>query len=506
MAYIIEMLNIVKDFPGIRANDDVTLQVEKGSIHALLGENGAGKSTLMSILFGLYTPDGGSIRIRGETVRITDPNVANELGIGMVHQHFKLVHNFTVTENIILGLEPRKGLMIDVRKAASKVAELSKLYGLDVDPNAKIEDISVGMQQRVEILKTLYRDAEILIFDEPTAVLTPQEIHELIGIMRRLVEEGKTILLITHKLKEIKEVADTCTVLRRGKFIGTVAVKDASEARMAEMMVGREVSFSVDKGPAAPREVVLEIQNLCVRNNKNLLGVKNLSLQVRRGEILGVCGIDGNGQTELIQALTGLAKIESGSVLINGHNVTQLPVRQRLDRGLGHIPEDRHRHGLILDFRLDENLVIDNYGKAPYSRYGVLDFTAIRKNAERLIEEFDVRAGKGPATFARSMSGGNQQKAILAREIDRSPEAFIIAQPTRGLDVGAIEYIHKRIIAERDKGKAILLVSLELDEIMDVSDRIAVIYGGEIVGLVDASKTNENELGLMMSGSVRKAV
>jgi simple sugar transport system ATP-binding protein len=506
MAYIIEMLDIVKDFPGIRANDDVTLQVEKGSIHALLGENGAGKSTLMSILFGLYTPDGGSIKIRGETVRITDPNVANELGIGMVHQHFKLVHNFTVTENIILGLEPRRGMLIDVRKAASKVAELSKLYGLDVDPNAKIEDISVGMQQRVEILKMLYRDAEILIFDEPTAVLTPQEIHELIGIMRRLVEEGKTILLITHKLKEIKEVADTCTVLRRGKLIGTVAVKEASEASMAEMMVGREVNFSVDKGPASPREVVLEIRDLCVRNNKNLLGVKNLSLQVRRGEILGLCGIDGNGQTELIQALTGLTKIESGSVLINGNDVTQLPVRQRLDRGLGHIPEDRHRHGLILDFRLDENLVIHNYGKVPFSRYGVLDFTAIRKNAERLIEEFDVRAGKGPATFARSMSGGNQQKAILAREIDRSPEAFIIAQPTRGLDVGAIEYIHKRIIAERDKGKAILLVSLELDEILDVSDRIAVIYGGEIVGLVDADKTNENELGLMMSGSVRKAV
>jgi len=506
MAYIIEMLNIVKDFPGIRANDNVTLQVEKGSIHALLGENGAGKSTLMSILFGLYTPDGGSIKIRGESVRITDPNVANELGIGMVHQHFKLVHNFTVTENIILGLEPRKGMMIDVRKAASKVAELSKLYGLDVDPNAKIEDISVGMQQRVEILKMLYRDAEILIFDEPTAVLTPQEIHELIGIMRRLVEEGKTILLITHKLKEIKEVADTCTVLRRGKLIGTVAVKDASEAKMAEMMVGREVNFSVDKGPATPREVVLEIKDLCVRNNKNLLGVKNLSLQVRRGEILGLCGIDGNGQTELIQALTGLAKIESGAVLINGNDVTQLPVRQRLDRGLGHIPEDRHRHGLILDFRLDENLVVHNYGKAPFSHYGVLDFTAIRKNAERLIDEFDVRAGKGPATFARSMSGGNQQKAILAREIDRSPEAFIIAQPTRGLDVGAIEYIHKRIIAERDKGKAILLVSLELDEILDVSDRIAVIYGGEIVGIVDADKTNENELGLLMSGSVRKAV
>lgn len=506
MAYIIEMLDITKDFPGIRANDKVTLQVEKGSIHALLGENGAGKSTLMSILFGLYTPDSGSIRVRGEGVRITDPNVANELGIGMVHQHFKLVHNFTVTENIILGLEPHKGLVLDIHRAAAKVAELSKLYGLDVDPSARIEDISVGMQQRVEILKMLYRDAEILIFDEPTAVLTPQEIHELMGIMRRLVEEGKTILLITHKLKEIKEVADTCTVLRRGKLIGTVPVKDASEAQMAEMMVGREVSFTVDKGPPAPGDVVLEIKDLCVRNNKNLMAVKNLDLQVKRGEILGLCGIDGNGQTELIQALTGLTKIESGSVLINGHDITQLPVRQRLDHGLGHIPEDRQRFGLVLDFKLDENLVIHSYGKPPFSHYGVLDFSAIRKNADRLIKEFDVRAGKGPATFARSMSGGNQQKAILAREIDRSPEAFIVAQPTRGLDVGAIEYIHKRLVAERDKGKAILLISLELDEILDVSDRIAVIYGGEIVGLVDARKTDENELGLMMSGSIRKAV
>jgi len=506
MAYIIEMLNIVKDFPGIRANDDVTLRVEKGSIHALLGENGAGKSTLMSILFGLYSPDGGSIRIRGENVRISDPNVANELGIGMVHQHFKLVHNFTVTENIILGLEPHKGPTLDIKSAAVKVAELSKLYGLDVDPFAKIEDISVSMQQRVEILKMLYRDAEILIFDEPTAVLTPQEIHELIGIMRRLVEEGKTILLITHKLKEIKEVADTCTVLRRGRLIGTVKVADASEASMAEMMVGREVSFSVDKGPAKPGDVVLEVKDLCVKNAKGLLGVKHLSLSVRSGEILGLCGIDGNGQTELIQALTGLAPIESGAVLIEGVDVTAFPVRQRLDHGLGHIPEDRHRHGLVLDFRLDENMVIHSYGKAPFSRRGILDYEAIRKNAERLISEFDVRSGRGPATKARSMSGGNQQKAILAREIDRSPLAFVIAQPTRGLDVGAIEYIHKRIIAERDKGKAILLVSLELDEILDVSDRIAVIYGGEIVGIVDADKTDENELGLMMSGSVRKAV
>ncbi len=506
MAYIIEMLDIVKDFPGIRANDNVTLQVEQGSIHALLGENGAGKSTLMSILFGLYTPDSGSIRIRSKDVRITDPNVANELGIGMVHQHFKLVHNFTVTENIILGLEPRKGLMLDVKSAAEKVARISSLYGLDVEPHAKIEDISVSMQQRVEILKMLYRDAEILIFDEPTAVLTPQEIHELMGIMRRLVEEGKTILLITHKLKEIKAVADTCTVLRRGKLIGTVPVADTSEARMAEMMVGREVNFSVEKGPARPGKAVFQIENLNVRNAKGLLGVKNLSLTVREGEILGLCGIDGNGQTELVHALTGLTGIESGKISIDGTDITTMSVRDRLDAGLGHIPEDRHRHGLVLDFRLDENLVIHSYGKAPFSNHGILDYGAIRANAEKLIGEFDVRSGQGPATKARSMSGGNQQKAIVAREIDRSPEAFVIVQPTRGLDVGAIEYIHKRIIAERDKGKAILLVSLELDEILDVSDRIAVIYGGEIVGIVDADKTNENELGLMMSGSVRKAV
>ncbi|MBN1520192.1 MAG: ABC transporter ATP-binding protein [Spirochaetales bacterium] len=505
MAYIIEMLDITKDFPGIRANDAVTLQVEKGSIHALLGENGAGKSTLMSILFGLYQPDGGTIRVRGEAVTVHDPNVANALGIGMVHQHFKLVHNFTVTENIVLGLEPTRGPLLDLAMAGSKVAQLSKLYGLDVDPNAKIEDITVGMQQRVEILKMLYRDAEILIFDEPTAVLTPQEIRELMDIMRRLVNEGKTILLITHKLKEIKEVADTCTVLRRGRLIGTVPVADTSEAKMAEMMVGREVNFKVDKGPAKPGDVVLSIKDLCVKNAKGLMGVKNLSLDVREGEILGLCGIDGNGQTELIQALTGLAPIESGTVSIRGTDITKLPVRQRLDRGLGHIPEDRHRHGLILDFRLDENLVIHTYGKPPYSRYGILDFEAIKKNADRLIDEFDVRSGQGAATPARSMSGGNQQKAIVAREIDRSPDAFVVAQPTRGLDVGAIEYIHKRLVAERDKGKAILLASLELDEILDVSDRIAVIYGGEIVGVVDAKNTNENELGLMMSGSVRKA-
>ncbi|MCX7023287.1 MAG: ABC transporter ATP-binding protein [Spirochaetes bacterium] len=506
MPHIIEMIDIIKDFPGIRANDRVTLQVEQGSIHALLGENGAGKSTLMSILFGLYQPDSGIIRVRGKEVAIHDPNVANELGIGMVHQHFQLVHNFTVTENIILGIEPRKGLVIDRKSAAARVRKISELYGLNVDPEAIIENISVGMQQRVEILKMLYRDAEILIFDEPTAVLTPQEIHELMHIMRRLVQEGKTVLLITHKLKEIKEVADQCTVLRRGKYIGTVPVAETSEARMAEMMVGREVNFHVQKKPAEPGDVLLRIECLNVRNPKGLLGVKNLSLEVRRGEILGVCGIDGNGQTELVQAITGLTPVESGKILLKGMDIAHVSVKERFSCGLGHIPEDRHKHGLVLDFRLDENLVVHNYNRKPFAQGFVLDFKSIRTNANRLIAEFDVRCGQGPATPTRSMSGGNQQKAIVAREIDLSPEVFIVAQPTRGLDVGAIEYIHTRIIAERDKGKAILLLSLELDEVLDVSDRIAVIYGGEIVGLVNASETDENELGLMMSGSIRKAV
>jgi simple sugar transport system ATP-binding protein len=504
VAFVIEMLDITKDFPGIRANDRVTLQVEERSIHALLGENGAGKSTLMSILFGLYQPDGGSIRVHGKEVRITDPNVANELGIGMVHQHFKLVHNFTVTENIILGLEPRSGLVIDRRRAEKKVEEISRLYGLNVDPRARIEDIGVGMQQRVEILKMLYRDAEILIFDEPTAVLTPQEIKELMGIMKRLVGEGKTVLLITHKLREIKEVADTCTVLRRGRLIGTVPVAQTSEERMAEMMVGREVNFHVAKGPAHPGEVVLAIEHLNVRNPKGLLGVKDVSLEVRAGEILGICGIDGNGQTELVKAITGLCPVESGRILIGGRDLARLPIKERLDRGLGHIPEDRHRYGLILDFRLDENLVVHSYLRPPFAHGGILDEKAIRENASRLITEFDVRCGQGGATPTRAMSGGNQQKAIVAREIDRSPGALVVAQPTRGLDVGAIEYIHKRLIAERDKGKAILMVSLELDEILDVSDRIAVIHGGEIVGVLEAGKTDENELGLLMAGSKRR--
>ena len=504
MGFIIEMLNITKDFPGIRANDDITIQVEERTIHALLGENGAGKSTLMSILFGLYKPDDGKIRIKGKEVHISDPNVATRLGIGMVHQHFKLVHNFTVTENIILGMEPHKGPLIDIRSAEKKVEEISKLYGLAVDPRAKIEDISVSMQQRVEILKMLYRDAEMLIFDEPTAVLTPQEIHELMQIMRRLIAEGKTILLITHKLKEIKEVADVCTVLRRGKLVGTMRVADASEERMAEMMVGREVSFHVAKGAAAPTKPLLGIENLNVKNAKGLLGVKNLSLEVRGGEVLGICGIDGNGQTELVQAITGLMSVESGKILFKGGDIARCSIKERTDLGLGHIPEDRQKHGLVLDFTLAENFVIHNYNKKPFAKMGILNKTVIKDNAARLIKEFDVRSGQGGETPARSMSGGNQQKAIVAREIDRSPEVFIVAQPTRGLDVGAIEYIHKRIIAERDKGKAILLVSLELDEIMDISDRIAVIFNGEIVGVVDAKETDENELGLMMSGALRK--
>lgn len=504
MAYVIEMLDITKTFPGIRANDRVTLQVEQGSIHALLGENGAGKSTLMSILFGLYLPDSGSIKVRGKEVRITNPNIANAMGIGMVHQHFKLVHNFTVTENIILGLEPRAGLAIDRKGAAKRVREISELYGLHVDPDARIEDISVGMQQRVEILKMLYRDAEILIFDEPTAVLTPQEIHELMGIMRRLVKEGKTILLITHKLKEIKEAADFCTVLRRGRLIGTVPVADTSEQQMAEMMVGREVNFHVEKAPAKPGEVLLQVEHLNVRNAKGLLGAKDVSLEVRAGEILGICGIDGNGQTELIRAITGLTAVESGRILLKGKDIAKDSIKERTGLGIGHIPEDRHKHGLILDFRLDENFVVHSFDRAPFSKLGVLNFGRIRANADRLIQEFDVRCGQGGATPVRSMSGGNQQKAIVAREIDHSPDVLVVAQPTRGLDVGAIEYIHKRIVAERDKGKAILLISLELDEILDVSDRIAVIYGGEIVGVVNATETDENELGLMMSGSVRK--
>lgn len=502
MDYVIEMLNITKDFPGIRANDDVTLQVKKGEIHALLGENGAGKSTLMSILFGLYKPEKGKIKVNGKEVVINGPQTANALKIGMVHQHFKLVENFNVTENIILGMEPKGNFgWLDIQGAAKKVAKLSEQYGMAVDPYAVIEDISVGMQQRVEILKMLYREAEILIFDEPTAVLTPQEIDDLIKIMKGFAARGKSIILITHKLKEIKAVADRCTVLRRGKYIGTIDVVDASEKDLAEMMVGREVEFKVDKAKVKKGAPVLELCDLCVDNSRGLKAIKHINLKVYGGEILGIAGIDGNGQTELIEAITGLRKIRSGTVKLKGIDITQMPIRSCTEMGIGHIPQDRHKHGLILDFKLDENIVLQTYYKKPYANSGIINQIAVKQKAEQIIEEFDVRSGKGANTLVRSMSGGNQQKAIVGREIDRSPDLLIAAQPTRGLDVGAIEYIHKRIVAQRDQGKAVLLISLELDEILNVSDRIAVIYEGKIVGIVKPEQTDENEVGLMMSGS-----
>ncbi len=500
--YIVEMLNITKRFPGILANDDISIQLRKGEILALLGENGAGKSTLMSILFGLYKADSGSIRLKGREVHIPNPNVANELGIGMVHQHFKLVHNFTVTENIVLGLEPRKaGIVVDLKRAAERIARLSETYGLNVDPWARIEDITVGMQQRVEILKMLYRDAEVLIFDEPTAVLTPQEIVDLMAIMRNLLGEGKSIILITHKLKEIKAIADRCTVIRRGKVIGTVRVSETDEARMAEMMVGRAVSFSVEKAPREPGEVVLDIEGLNVLSARKTHAVADLSLQVRYGEILGLAGVDGNGQTELVEALTGLRKAQSGSIRLKGADITNAPVRARIRSGIAHIPEDRQRRGLVLDYSMEDNLVLEIYGLPPYSRRGFLDRKAIRAHADKLMGDFDVRAGEGSLAAARSLSGGNQQKAIVGREIDHDPDLLVAVQPTRGLDVGSIEYIHKRLVEQRDRGKAVLLVSLELDEIMDLSDRIAVISHGSIAGVLDPKSVTESEIGLMMAGS-----
>jgi len=500
MQPVVEMLGIRKEFPGVVANDDVTVTLNPSEILALLGENGAGKSTLMSVLFGLYQPEAGTIRVNGREVKIPNPNVAGDLGIGMVHQHFKLVHNFTVTENIVLGMEPTRGSVLTLRDASERIRGLSRQYGLDVDPEARIEDISVGMQQRVEILKMLYRNSVVMIFDEPTAVLTPQEILELMKIMKNLQKEGKSIILITHKLKEIKAVADRCTVIRRGKVVGTVAVSDTSEARMAEMMVGREVSFHVDKAPYVPSEVVLEIRDLCVRNSRKLPAVRNFHLQVKAGEILGVAGVEGNGQTELVEALTGLRPVDSGQVLLRGRDLTKASVRQRIEARIAHIPEDRQRRGLVLDYTLAENLVLETHGAPPYSHHGFLDQKAIRIQAEKLIEAFDVRSGEGPRSKARGLSGGNQQKAIVGREIDLNPDLLIAVQPTRGLDVGSIEYIHKRLVEQRDRRKAVLLVSLELDEILDLSDRIAVICRGELVGIVEARSTNENEIGLMMAG------
>ncbi|TVY08682.1 ABC transporter ATP-binding protein [Paenibacillus cremeus] len=500
MSIKVEMRGITKRFPGIVANDGISLTLMQGEILALLGENGAGKSTLMNILFGLYQPDEGEIHVNGKRVEISNPGTAIQLGLGMVHQHFKLVQPFTVTENIILGMEPRQGLRVNFRQAEQQVADISNRYGLKVDPRARIEDISVGMQQRVEILKTLYRGAEILIFDEPTAVLTPQEITELIEIMRKLVAEGKSIILITHKLKEIMAIANRVTVIRRGKVIDTLTVKDTNPDELAEKMVGREVSFRLDKAPAKPGKPVLTVSDVTARGANGVPVLSDVSLEVRGGEILGLAGVDGNGQSELIEALTGLRGVDSGRILLNGDDIAGASPRRIAESGLAHIPEDRHKRGLVLDFSMSENMVLKSYYTSAYNRGGFLDYEAIDKQAQRLIAEFDVRT-PGTHTPARALSGGNQQKGIIAREVDQNPELLIAAQPTRGLDVGAIEFIHKRLLDQRDKGKAVLLVSLELDEILQLSDRIVVICGGRITGEVDPAQTTDRELGLLMSGT-----
>ncbi len=502
MEYVIEMNNITKIFPGIKANDNITLKLKPGSIHALLGENGAGKSTLMSVLFGLYQPEEGEIRVKGQPMKITSPNVATELGIGMVHQHFKLVDCFTALENIVLGSEPKKSLgRVDYDIARKKVEDISEKYNLKVDLDATIDSISVGMQQRIEILKMLYRDAEILIFDEPTAVLTPDEIDGLMEVMRNLAREGKSIIVITHKLREIKAVASECTVIRKGKGIGTVDVANTSIQEMADLMVGRKVSFKIDKTQANPTETVLKVEGLNATNSRGVQSLKNVTFDVRAGEILGVAGIEGNGQTELINAITGLDKKFEGKILLNGEDITKKSIRQKTLAGIGHIPEDRHKHGLVLEYSIEENAVLQEYFKSTYSKFGFLNREAMKRKANEIIERFDVRSGQGAITRTRSMSGGNQQKVIVGREITRQPDLLIAAQPTRGLDVGAIEFIHKELIDARDSGKAVLLVSLELDEILNVSDRVIVMYEGEVVGELTTADTDEREIGLYMSGS-----
>ncbi len=503
--FVIEMRNITKTFPGIKANDNITLQLRRGEIHALLGENGAGKSTLMSVLFGLYQPDSGEIYKDGQKVNIRNPNDANALGIGMVHQHFKLVEVFSVLDNIILGAEDTKMGILNKKEARKKVISLSEKYGLRVDPDALIEDISVGMQQRVEILKMLYRDNDILIFDEPTAVLTPQEIDELMEIMRNFAKEGKSILFITHKLNEIMAVSDRCTVLRKGKYMGTVNISETSKEELSRMMVGRDVSFAVNKKESTPGKVVLSVQGVTVPSKihkKNV--VHDVSFEVREGEIVCLAGIEGNGQTEFVAALSGLDTMSEGTILLNGKDISHMSIRDRSKAGVSHIPEDRHKHGLVLDYTLEENMVLQRYWEPAFQKHGFIKKDEVRRYAEKLIEQYDVRSGQGPITIARSMSGGNQQKAIVAREIDRGTDLLVAVQPTRGLDVGAIEYIHKQIVGVRDAGKAVLLVSLELDEVMNLSDRILVMYEGEIVGEFDPRTTTVQELGLYMAGAKRQ--
>ena len=500
---VIEMREITKIFGQFVANDKINLHLRRGEIHALLGENGAGKSTLMNMLAGLLEPTSGEIAVNGQVVKLDSPSKAASLGIGMVHQHFMLVEAFTVAENIILGSEITKNGVLDIKKATQEIKELSEKYGLAVDPSAKIEDISVGAQQRVEILKTLYRGADILIFDEPTAVLTPAEIDELMIIMKSLVKEGKSIILITHKLDEIRAVSDRVTVIRRGKSIETVEIAGATNQDLAEMMVGRSVSFTTEKNPPQPKEVILSIKDLVVNENRGIPAVKNLSLDVRAGEIVGIAGIDGNGQSELIQAITGLRKVKSGTINIKGKDVVGLPPRKITEMKVSHVPEDRHRDGLVLDMTISENIALQTYYKEPLSKNGILNYTNIHNYARKLMEEFDVRAANDYVP-ASALSGGNQQKAIIAREVDRDPDLLIVSQPTRGLDVGAIEYIHKRLIGERDKGKAVLVVSFELDEILNLSDRIAVIHDGKIQGIVTPAETNKQELGILMAGGELK--
>ncbi|VRZ12967.1 ABC transporter ATP-binding protein [Streptococcus pneumoniae] len=496
---VIEMRDITKVFGGFVANDKINLHLRKGEIHALLGENGAGKSTLMNMLAGLLEPTSGEIAVNGQVVNLDSPSKAASLGIGMVHQHFMLVEAFTVAENIILGSELTKNGVLDIAGASKEIKALSECYGLAVDPSAKVADISVGAQQRVEILKTLYRGADILIFDEPTAVLTPSEIDELMAIMKNLVKEGKSIILITHKLDEIRAVSDRVTVIRRGKSIETVEIAGATNADLAEMMVGRSVSFKTEKQASKPKEVVLSIKDLVVNENRGVPAVKNLSLDVRAGEIVGIAGIDGNGQSELIQAITGLRKVESGSIELKGDSIVGLHPRQITELSVGHVPEDRHRDGLILEMMISENIALQTYYKEPHSKNGILNYSNITSYAKKLMEEFDVRAAS-ELVPAAALSGGNQQKAIIAREIVRDPDLLIVSQPTRGLDVGAIEYIHKRLIEERDNGKAVLVVSFELDEILNVSDRIAVIHDGKIQGIVSPETTNKQGLGVLMAG------
>lgn len=503
--YIVEMRHITKRFPGIVANKDVTIQIKKGEIYAILGENGAGKSTLMSMLFGMYEPDEGEIYIRGKKEIISSPRYATQLNIGMVHQHFKLVSNYTIAENIIMGSEPVKKALgifpyVDIKGANEKIARLSRQYGLEVDPKKVISDINVSVQQRVEILKMLYREAEILIFDEPTALLTPQEIEFLLKIIKGLRDGGKTIILITHKLEEIKKVADRCAILRRGELIDVLDVQSTSTKEMASKMVGREVSFTLDKTPAKFRDVVLDVKNLTVTNEDKFQVVKNVSFSVHGGEIFAIAGVSGNGQVEIANAIAGLMKAHSGQILLNGKDITEYSIRKRTLEGIAYIPEDRQTYGLILDFTLEDNLALKNYFKEPFSRKGILNKKEFETYGEKLIQEYDVRSGQGNRTQVRSMSGGNQQKAIIAREIQQDTPLLIFVQPTRGLDIGAIENIHKQILAERDKGKAILLISLELDEIMNLADTIGVIYNGQIQKIADASTLTTKEVGQFMMG------